>query len=473
MSLRVQISFVSCVDNLRLYNESVSSSLSKQEGDVEVELIPIDNTFSKWSAPSALNYGLERAVGEIVVFCHQDVIFPPNWVNMLNDQISIVTKINKNWGVMGLFGITANGKQAGHVIDRFGYFFCPPLPCEVMSLDELCLIIRKSSGLRFDERLGGFHFYGADLCLQAKVKGLPNVAIDACVQHLGQGNVNEDFRNIAKKLYKKWSNNNDCPFPFIQTTCGIFKLKSGGKATIKYIYRRFLNKFSILIKRCFKKIDKKINIAKDNIIRSGNLHYFNTLRNDILAVIPSAVKCVLSVGCGCGVTEAELIKRNIKVVGIEINPEAAEMARKHGLIVLEGDALEIDISQPDDSFDCLVYADVLEHLPDPVAVLRRHVESLQTKGAVIVSVPNFRHYSIFLQLFVRGHIKYVDAGILDRTHLRITTRKMVLDWFDQVGIKPVSCYYHIHRRRHKLISACLGLAKEFVASQIICVGKKL
>lgn len=208
--------------------------------------------------------------------------------------------------------------------------------------------------------------------------------------------------------------------------------------------------------------------------KNNDFSYYENIRKDILTHIPKDVKCVLSVGCGSGVTEAELIKRNIKVVGIEINPEAAEMARKQGLIVLEGNALEVDLSQTGYSFDCLVYADVLEHLPDPVAVLRRHVESLQTKGTVIVSVPNFRHYSIFWQLFIRGQIKYVDGGILDRTHLRITTRKMVLHWFDQVGLKPVGISYQMFLRRRKIISACLfGLAKEFISPQIICVGRKI
>ena len=208
--------------------------------------------------------------------------------------------------------------------------------------------------------------------------------------------------------------------------------------------------------------------------KNNDFSYYENMRKDILTHIPKDVKCLLSVGCGSGVTEAELVKRNIKVVGIEINPEAAEMARKQGLIVLEGDALEIDIGQSDDSFDCLIYADVLEHLPDPVAVLRRHVEYLKNNGTVIVSVPNFRHYSVLWQLFIRCHIKYVDGGILDRTHLRITTRKMVLEWFDQVGLQISDCRHIIWGRRYKLISACLfGLAKEFISSQIICVGRKI
>lgn len=207
--------------------------------------------------------------------------------------------------------------------------------------------------------------------------------------------------------------------------------------------------------------------------KNTDFSYYEYIRTDILTHISKDVKCLLSVGCGSGVTEAELVKRNIKVVGIEINPEAAEMARKHGIIVLEGDASEIDVGVAGELYDCIIYADILEHLPDPVAVLKRHVKYLKPGGIVYVSIPNFRHYLVFWELFVRGHVVYREAGILDRTHLRITTRKMVLEWFDALGIRPICCNYYISRRRHKLLSACLfGLAKEFIASQIGLVGRR-
>lgn len=202
--------------------------------------------------------------------------------------------------------------------------------------------------------------------------------------------------------------------------------------------------------------------------------YFEFFRGDVIAAVPLDAKTVLSVGCAAGVTESELVRRGVKVVGIEINHEAAMKARQQGLIVLEADASEIDVGIAGELYDCVIYADILEHLPDPVAVFKRHVESLKANGIVYISIPNFRHYSVFWQLFVRGGIKYVGAGILDHTHLRITTRKMVLEWFELADIELVSLKYIMHRRRDKLASACLfGLAKEFIAEQIGLVGRKI
>jgi len=190
-------------------------------------------------------------------------------------------------------------------------------------------------------------------------------------------------------------------------------------------------------------------------------------------MIPPDTKRVLSVGCASGITEQELVKRGIKVDGVELNHEAAEAAKKRGLNVFEGDVSEIEIDTDNGQYDLIIYADILEHLPDPVNILQRHLRYLKSGGYIFVSVPNFRYYSIFWKLFIRGQIKYSNAGILDRTHLRITTRKMVLDWFDEVGLIPVSWKYQILGRRNKLLSACLlGTAKEFLANIIICIGRK-
>lgn len=201
--------------------------------------------------------------------------------------------------------------------------------------------------------------------------------------------------------------------------------------------------------------------------------YFEWLRTDVLAHVPPAARRVLSIGCGSGVTEAELVKRGLEVVGIELDPKAAQRARSRGLTVFGGDATQIASELAGRTFDCLIYADVLEHMADPVAVLRSHVALLEQGGTVIISVPNFRHCSVLWQLFVRGHVRYTDAGILDRTHLRLTTRRMVVEWLRQSEINPTTTQYGMSQRREKLVSVCsLGLLREFVARQVMIVGEK-
>lgn len=201
--------------------------------------------------------------------------------------------------------------------------------------------------------------------------------------------------------------------------------------------------------------------------------YYTWVRNDILARVPGDAKRVLSVGCGAGVTEAHLVRRGIEVIGIEMSPPAAAAAAENGLTVLNADVRDVDDQLAGSSFDCLIYADVLEHLSDPEAVLRRHVERLAPGGVVIVTVPNFRNYRVFWELFIKGLVRYTDAGIFDRTHLRLTTRRMVESWFRHCGIELCKTQYGISRRRDRWLARSLfGAADEFIASQVLLTGTK-
>jgi predicted TPR repeat methyltransferase len=72
--------------------------------------------------------------------------------------------------------------------------------------------------------------------------------------------------------------------------------------------------------------------------------------------------------------------------------------------------------------DFIIFADILEHLPDPETILRKIVRN-QTSGVLFaISVPNIAHLYMRWQLLL-GKFEYTEVGIMDRTHLRFFTRK--------------------------------------------------
>jgi SAM-dependent methyltransferase len=79
----------------------------------------------------------------------------------------------------------------------------------------------------------------------------------------------------------------------------------------------------------------------------------------------------------------------------------------------------------DERFDTIVFADVLEHLPDPVEALRRYRRLLAPGGKILVSVPNVAVWNVRLGLLL-GRFRYTATGTLDRTHLRFFTRANLL-----------------------------------------------
>ncbi len=163
--------------------------------------------------------------------------------------------------------------------------------------------------------------------------------------------------------------------------------------------------------------------------------YYRNERPEIAGLVPDDARRVLDVGCGAGGLGRALKRRAPReVVGIELNPAAAAAARRHLDEVLEADLDHLDaLPWAEASFDCIVCADVLEHLRDPgraLAVLRRY---LAPGGLLIASLPNVRHASVLLPLLVEGRWRYQEEGILDRTHLRFFTLEEIPALFEAAG----------------------------------------
>jgi SAM-dependent methyltransferase len=84
----------------------------------------------------------------------------------------------------------------------------------------------------------------------------------------------------------------------------------------------------------------------------------------------------------------------------------------------------------------VVGGDVLEHLRDPLAVLRACRAALKPGGYVVLSLPNIAHADVKLQL-LDGRFPYRDTGLLDRTHLRFFTLESVHQLLHDAGLLPV------------------------------------
>ncbi|MDB5343899.1 MAG: glycosyl transferase family 2 [Schlesneria sp.] len=153
--------------------------------------------------------------------------------------------------------------------------------------------------------------------------------------------------------------------------------------------------------------------------------YFEFARPEVVALIPLSAQRVLDIGCGTGRLGMLLKQRQSSVVtGIELNPAAAAAARTRLDRVLEWNLEDSSIKFPDAAFDCVVCADVLEHLRDPASLLVRLRQWLVPGGHLVISLPNVRHHSIVAAL-LEGNWTYEAAGLLDNDHVRFFTRREI------------------------------------------------
>lgn len=137
---------------------------------------------------------------------------------------------------------------------------------------------------------------------------------------------------------------------------------------------------------------------------------------------------VLELGCSVGYVTEHLVARGNDVVGVEIDSAAAEEARRFAtrVHVLDLDLLPVSSIEPG-PFDVVLLGDVIEHLRDPVPVLRDLAGVLAPDGRFVISIPHVAHIDVRLML-LQGRWEYQQDGLLDRTHLR---------WFTRDGLRGV------------------------------------
>jgi 2-polyprenyl-3-methyl-5-hydroxy-6-metoxy-1,4-benzoquinol methylase len=204
--------------------------------------------------------------------------------------------------------------------------------------------------------------------------------------------------------------------------------------------------------------------------------YFTNIRQDVICMIPRGKGgAVLEIGAGGCDTLCELKSSGVasRVVGIELM-EIPESNQQNPLV----DELHIGMVEDvlsglkNESFDVIICADVLEHLADPWSVISAIREKLSKDGVLIVSMPNIRNIKILWQIAVLGDFRYVESGILDKTHLRFFCKKNIEELCTKNGFETLSHRASMGLKAKIPSLLTLGLFENFFARQHIFSFKK-
>jgi 2-polyprenyl-3-methyl-5-hydroxy-6-metoxy-1,4-benzoquinol methylase len=214
----------------------------------------------------------------------------------------------------------------------------------------------------------------------------------------------------------------------------------------------------------------------DTDLRARREHGYETDRPDVQAHIPTDAKRILELGCSTGALGAAIKARQpAYVMGVEIDPDyAADAELRLDRVVCSSAEAFLDIGTHEAPFDCLVCADVLEHLVDPVDVLRRSAALIESGGTVVFSIPNVLYWPQFKRV-LKGDWPLDDEGIFDRTHLRWFTPTAAARLATAAGLSDVT----VHpvewgmRRKYRAVSSLLkafGLGR-FTPAQLIVTAR--
>ncbi|MCP6682275.1 glycosyltransferase [Bacillus nakamurai] len=422
------------------------ASIDKYTDQEEIELIIVDNGSSDGTKdylsklPDAkvilneknlgfakgCNQGIEAAAGDNLLFLNNDTMVTKNWLsNMLR-----VLYQSERTGMVGPVSNYVSGAQmlpdtyqTLEEMEPFAEAYCvreKHKTKRVLRLVGFCLLVKRDVIEEigpFDERFGYGSFEDDDLCLRALQKGYGlEIALDAFVHHHGHAtftanqdiNINELYMANRQRFTEKWGT---------------------------------------------------------------DFTYFTHSRPEIAALVPPEAKRILDVGCGAGATGLELMNRqSCELYGVELHPLAAKAAKGHYQAVLEEDVEEVKLPYPEGFFDCMIFADILEHLKDPWSVIQSYAAHLSPSGSIVCSIPNISHAEALFPLLL-GEWNYRDAGILDRTHLRFFTPQTVHTLFpqDQFEVKKQAyTYVHVDGRVQLFLQEITRLAQnmQFPVTQL-------
>lgn len=172
---------------------------------------------------------------------------------------------------------------------------------------------------------------------------------------------------------------------------------------------------------------------------------------------------ILDVGCGEG-TIAEIARDRFKdLYGCDLSETALREASKRGEAGVCADLDGASLPYRDGSFDCVTCLEVIEHVFDPVHLLKELYRVLRARGQVVLTTPNFRYFRNVANLVLGGRFPHttVDTFVWGGGHLHYFTRKDLTYLLHEAGF--TDCQFIVNAEqferswKRRLLAKIIGL----------------
>lgn len=214
----VNVSVVICSREPALI-ESLKVNIEATIG-CEYEIIVVDNFSNKYSIFNAYNVGIEKSIGNILCFVHEDVLFHTcDWGKKLknifaqNLQIGIVgiagskiiSDVPSGWWEQPSKALVKNILQhrPDGRVEHLNNGFEDENEQEVAVIDGVFMCLRRDSRIKFNENLKGFHNYDQSICLDYLEKDYQIVVTNQILlEHLSNGTIDSRWLNATCEFYR-------------------------------------------------------------------------------------------------------------------------------------------------------------------------------------------------------------------------------------------------------------------------------
>ena len=207
---KYRYSICTLVTRTQEYLEMLNSFIEAGFTNDICEYLVVDNgRINKMDAYEGINSFLQRAQGEYIILCHQDILLTDTSSrHLLDRQIAEMDARDDKWGVLG------NAGGASRLYKRMAIKIAYPnglidlqgtVPQQVGCIDENFMLVKNSANLALSGDIGGYHLYGFDLCMVANHLGYTAWVIDFLLIHKSEGKVDQSYHDILNRVKMKYA----------------------------------------------------------------------------------------------------------------------------------------------------------------------------------------------------------------------------------------------------------------------------
>lgn len=168
--------------------------------------------------------------------------------------------------------------------------------------------------------------------------------------------------------------------------------------------------------------------------------YVTKERHDLLNLLPQDFNClsILEIGCADG-NNLRFFSQRLNVgikncLGIDI---CKSFENKYELFQFQHISVEEFFKKNTNTFDLIIFSDVLEHCFNPWNILTFTKKILNPDGLILISVPNFQNIK-YLKAINNGEFFYEETGLFDQTHIRFFSSISIRKYLQYSGYKVIS-----------------------------------
>ena len=211
--------------------------------------------------------------------------------------------------------------------------------------------------------------------------------------------------------------------------------------------------------------EKLYERIRKNKISNEELRIDKGSRVDVALKLLDQGDRLLDIGCGDGILGYFAKNKYKEVYGLDISDTALKIAKKRGLITKKTNFNAGEIPFGNDYFDAITCLDVIEHVFEPINLIKEIHRVLKEKGSLVISTPNIRYFPHLFSLAIKGKFPKTsnDKEHYDGGHLHYFTFNDVEELLVSYGFKIVGKYGVFGR----------NIFKEFLSPGIIIKGEKL